>query len=160
MVNNSSTFSDVTNTSVTFSGQSSRLTFIGSSNSSTFSGATNTSVTFGGQSSRLTFIGSSNCGVIANGQSQTVSLINDSRMVVQNRSSTALKVLITGADSNITINDIMHNINIVLDHQGAYSITDKTVGSIGGAFINTEHSSIFVMGIAAKDLAHSVTTVG
>jgi cellulase (glycosyl hydrolase family 5) len=128
-------------------------------NSHTFNSVTNTSVAFGGLSNRLTFIGSSNSGVIASGQNQTVSLVNNSHIVVQNQSPTALNVLVTGADSNITINDVMHNINIVLDHQGAYTITDNAAGYRGGALINTGHSSIFVIGISAKDLIPSVTAV-
>jgi hypothetical protein len=129
-------------------------------NSPTFNAVTNTSVTFSGLSNRLTFIGSSNSGVIASGQNQTVSLVNNSYIVVQNQSPTALNVLVTGADSNITINDVMHNINIVLDHQGAYTITDNAAGHRGGTLINTEQSSIFVNGITATDLIHSVTAVG
>jgi hypothetical protein len=125
----------------------------------TFTNVTNTSVTFGESSSRLTFTGSSNSGVIASGQNQTVSLVDNSNIVVQNQSPTALNVLVTGANSNITINDIMHNINIVLDDQGAYTISDSAAAYRGGVLINTEHSSIFVMGISAKDLIPSVTAV-
>jgi hypothetical protein len=125
--------------------------------SDTFSNITNTSVAFGGNGDRLTFIGSSSCGITANGLNQTVSLINDSWLVVQNALKSPLNVLIKGNDTNITINDIYHNIHIVLDHQGPYTITNNTTGPIGGAFITTQHSSIFVMGITATGLAHSVT---
>jgi hypothetical protein len=128
--------------------------------SHTFSNITNTSVSFDGNGDRLAFIGSSSCGVTANGTNQTVSLVNDSWLVVQNVSKSPLNVVITGNDANITINDIHHNTHIVLDHQGPYTITNNTTGPIGGAFITTQHSSIFVMGITAATLAHDVTAIG
>jgi hypothetical protein len=53
-----------------------------------------------------------------------------------------------------------HNIKILLEGQGAYSITNNTKGPIAGAFITTSHSSIFVMGINAATLAHSVSAIG
>ncbi|WP_146101990.1 hypothetical protein [Rhodopila globiformis] len=127
--------------------------------SSAFSNITNTSVSFGGTSDRLTFINSSSCGVTATGLNQTVSLINDSWMVVQNQSPSMLNVLIQGNDANITVNDMTRNMHFTLVHQGAYTITDNTTGPISGAFITTAHSSIFVMGVTAATLAHNVTSV-
>jgi hypothetical protein len=128
--------------------------------SDTFRNITNTSVGFGGNNDRLTFIGCSSCGVTSTGLNQTVSLVNDSWMVVQSGLQSPLKVVIKGNDSNITINDIFHNINIVLDHQGPYTITNNIAGPISGALINTQHSSIFVMGISSAQLAQHVTAVG
>src|SRR6201989_1050037 len=95
-------------------------------NSDLFSNITNTSVLFGGTGDRLTFIGSSSCRVTASGLNQTVSLINDSWMVVQSQSPGMLNVQIQGNDSNITINDMTHNMHIILDHQGPYTITNNT----------------------------------
>ncbi len=128
--------------------------------SHTFHNVTNTSVIFTGHNDRLAFIGSSSTGVIAEGQNQVVSLTDDSWMVVQNQSKSDLKLLIRGTDSNITVNDMTHNIQFILDRQGPYSLSSNTTGPIGGVFITTAHSSIFVMGISATDLAHHVTAVG
>jgi hypothetical protein len=129
-------------------------------NSDSFKNITNTSISFGGIADRLTFIGSSSCGVTASGVNQTVALINDSWMVVQNQSPGRLNVQIQGNDANITINDMTRNMHIILEHQGAYTVTNNTTGPIGGAFITTAHSSIFVMGVTAATLAHNVTAVG
>jgi hypothetical protein len=71
-----------------------------------------------------------------------------------------LNVQIQGNDTNITINDMTRNMHIILDHQGPYTITNNTAGPIGGAFITTAHSSIFVIGMTAAGLAHNVTAVG
>lgn len=128
--------------------------------SHTLHDVSNVTATFLGHSDRLTFIGSTSSGVDAEGSQQTVALRNDSWMVVQNESSSALNVLIAGSDSHVTIDDINQNMNITLQHQGAYSITDNTTGPIPGAFINTAHSSIFVMYTTAATLAQHVTAVG
>jgi hypothetical protein len=129
-------------------------------NSDLLSKITNTNVLFGGTADRLTFIGCSSCGVTARGLNQTVSLLNDSWMVVQNQSPGMLNVQIQGNDTNITVNDMTHSMHIILDHQGAYTVTNNTAGPIGGAFITTAHSSIFVIGVTAATLTHNVTTVG
>jgi hypothetical protein len=128
--------------------------------SDAFRNITNTSIGFGGSNDRLTFIGCSSCGVTATGLNQTVALVNDSWMVVQSGLQSPLNVLIKGTNTNITINDIYRNVHIVLDHQGPYTIINNTTGPIGGAFINTQQSSIFVMGISAAQLAHDVTATG
>jgi hypothetical protein len=130
------------------------------STSHTLYDVTNTSVAFLGLSDRLTFIGSSSSGVVAEGSDQTVAVANDSWLVVQNDSSNDLNVLIQGSDSHITINDINQNMKISLYQQGAYTISDDTTGPIPGAFIDTAHSSLFVMYANAATLAHSVHAVG
>ena len=127
--------------------------------SDVFSNITNPDVLFGGNADRLTFIGCSSCGVTASGVNQTVSLINDSWMVVNNEATSPLNVLIQGNDSNITVNDMTRNIHISLKNQGHYTVTNNTTGPIGGAFITTQHSSIFVIGVTASELAHNVTAV-
>ena len=128
--------------------------------SAVFSNITNTSVLFGGNADRLTFIGCSSCGVTASGANQTVSLTNDSWLVVNNQTTSPLDVLIKGNDSNITVNDMTRNIHLALENQGPYTITNNTTGPIGGAFITTQHSSIFVIGVTAAQLAHNVSAVG
>jgi hypothetical protein len=117
---------------------------------------TNTSVTLLGHHDRMTFIGSTSSGVVAQGSNQTVSLINDSWMVVQSNTQSSLHVLIRGIDSNITLVDLNQNMKIDLVHQGAYTISNDTTGPIPGAFINTAHSSIFVMYANAAALEHDV----
>lgn len=117
---------------------------------------TNTSATFLGRHDKMTFIGSTSSGVVAQGTDQTVSLINDSWMVVQNSPNTNLDVVIQGTDSNITLVDLNATMKIDLVHQGPYTITNDTSGPIAGAFINTAHSSIFVMDATAASLAHDV----
>lgn len=127
------------------------------SGTETFSGMTNGQFSFGGANDTLTFIGSMTSGITANGENQTLALQGDSWLSVSNTAGTPLTVEIQGTNNNITLADFAHNMRIQLDQQGAYTITDNQAR--GGAFINTAHSSIYVMGVTAATLAHEVTAV-
>ena len=87
---------------------------------------------------RLTFIGSSSCGIIATGANQTVSLANDSWLVVQNASKSPLNVVIKGNDANITINDNSisgysgNGINLLGGYMGTLDASHNWWGSASG----------------------------
>jgi hypothetical protein len=127
------------------------------SGTETLSGLTNAQISFGGANDMLTFIGSTTSAITANGENQTLALQGDSWLSVSNAAATPLTVEIQGTNSNITLADFAHNMTIQLDQQGAYTITDNHAR--GGAFINTAHSSIYVMGVTAATLANEVTAV-